>query len=171
MLSSHDIVQDISAPNADDLAERRRQLKIRRKVKFYQRVWRSLAMVGFVSGVVWLATSPIWLLRSPAQIEVSDNQRLSDESVRELLPVPYPQTLLEVEPDELAQTLSDQAAIESAVVSRRLIPPGLHVRVTERQPVAIALPNKAQPVQTIPHQPQPFQEPGLIKRSRLLDAA
>ncbi len=162
MLPSHDIVQGMSAPKVDDLAERRRQLKIKRKVKFYQRVWRSLAMIGFAGGMVWLATSPIWLLRSDEQIEVSDNQLLSDESVRGVLSVPYPQTLLEVEPDELAQALTDEASIESAVVSRRLIPPGLHVRVTERQPVAIALPNKAQPVQTIPHQPQPFQEPGLI---------
>ncbi len=162
MLPSYDIVQGMSAPKVDDLAERRRQLKIKRKIKFYQRVWRSLAMIGFAGGMVWLATSPIWLLRSAEQIEVSDNQRLSDESVQDLLALPYPQTLLEVEPDKLTQTLAGEAAIESAVVSRRLIPPGLHVRVTERQPVAIALLSKTQPVQTISDQPQPFQEPGLI---------
>ena len=162
MLSLHNTAPDMSAPKADDLAERRRQLKIKRKVKFYKRVWRSLAMVGFAGGMVWLATSPIWLVRSTEQIEVSENQLLTEESVRSLLPIPYPQPLLEVEPDELAVALKDYAPIESAVVSRRLVPPGLHVRITERQPVAIALPNKAQPVQTIPNQPQPFQEPGLI---------
>ncbi len=162
MLSLHETAQDMSAPKADELAERRRQLKIKRRVKFYQRVWRSLAMVGFAGGMVWLATSPIWLVRSAEQVEVSKNRLLSEESVRSLLPIPYPQSLLEVEPDRLAVALQDYAPIESAVVSRRLVPPGLHVRITERQPVAIALPNKAQPVQTIPNQPQPFQEPGLI---------
>jgi cell division protein FtsQ len=162
MLSLHETAQDMSAPKADELAERRRQLKIKRRVKFYQRVWRSLAMVGFAGGMVWLATSPIWLVRSAEQVEVSKNRLLSEASVRSLLPIPYPQSLLEVEPDRLAVALQDYAPIESAVVSRRLVPPGLHVRITERQPVAIALPNKAQPVQTIPNQPQPFQEPGLI---------
>lgn len=162
MLSLPESASDMSAPKVDDLAERRRQLKIRRKVKFYKRVWRSLAMIGFAGGMVWLATSPIWLVRSAEQIEVSDNQHLSEESVRGLLPVPYPQSLLEVEPDELAVALSSHASIESAVVSRRLVPPGLHVRITERQPVAIARPNTARPVQTIPNQPQPFQEPGLV---------
>ncbi|WP_193858201.1 cell division protein FtsQ/DivIB [cf. Phormidesmis sp. LEGE 11477] len=152
----------MSAPKANDLAERRRQLRIKRRIKFYQRVWRSLAMIGFAGGIVWLARSPIWLLRSAEQIEVSENQTLSDANVRDLVPVAYPQTLLEIEPDELANMLTKQASIESAVVSRRLIPPGLYVRITERQPVAIALPNKARPVQTIPDQPQPFQEPGLI---------
>lgn len=162
MLSLHDSAQDMSAPKVDDLAERRQQLKTKRKVKFYKRVWRSLAMIGFAGGMVWLATSPIWLVRSAEQVEVSDNQRLSAQSVRELLLVPYPQSLLEVEPDALAVALEAHAPIESAVVSRRLIPPGLHVKITERRPVAIALPNKAQPVQTIPQQPQPFKEPGLI---------
>lgn len=162
MLSLHDSAPDMSTPRVDDLAERRRQLKTKRKVKFYKRVWRSLAMIGFAGGMVWLATSPVWLVRSNEQIEVNDNQQLSAQNIRELLPVPYPQSLLEVEPDELAAALKSHASIESAVVSRRLIPPGLHVRITERQPVAIALPNAAQPIQTLPNQPQPFQEPGLI---------
>ena len=160
MPPSYDIVQDMSPPKVNDLAVRRQQLKTKRKIRFYQRVWRSLALIGFMGGMVWVARSPTWLLHSAEQIEVSDNQTLSDTNVRDLIPIAYPQTLLEVESNKLAQTLTEQASIESAKVSRRLLPPGLHVQITERQPVALALPNKIQPAQTIPD--QPFQEPGLI---------
>ena len=160
MPPSYDIVQDMSPPKVNDLAVRRQQLKTKRKIRFYQRVWRSLALIGFMGGMVWVARSPTWLLHSAEQIEVSDNQTLSDTNVRDLIPIAYPQTLLEVESDKLAQTLTEQASIESAKVSRRLLPPGLHVQITERQPVALTLPNKIQSQQTIPD--QPFQEPGLI---------
>ncbi|WP_038017096.1 cell division protein FtsQ/DivIB [Synechococcus sp. PCC 7335] len=150
----------MKTPQVNDLAERRRQLKKKRRIKFYQRIWRSLVMVSFIGGTVWVARSPAWLLHSARQIEISDNQTLSDQNVRDLIPIAYPQTLLEVESDKLAQTLIEQAAIESARVSRRLLPPGLHVQITERQPVAIALPSQAQPLPSVPN--QPFQEPGLI---------
>ncbi len=93
---------------------------------------------------------------------MSDNQLLSDQIVQGLMPVPYPQSLLNVKPDDLANSLETYAPIKSAVVSRRLIPPGLRVRVVERVPVAIAVPDTARPVEVIPDQPVPFQEPGLI---------
>lgn len=93
---------------------------------------------------------------------VSDNQILSDENIRELLPVPYPQSLIKVQPEDLEQSLKAYKPIASASVSRRLLPPGLHVRVRERIPVAVALPDTTQPLKAIPNQPVPFQEPGLI---------
>lgn len=117
-------------------------------------------MISFIGGIAWVARSPAWLLRSAEQIEISENQALSDANVRDLIPMTYPQTLLEVELDKLAQTLTEQTAIESAIVSRRLLPPSLHVQITERQPVALTFPDKAQPAQTVSN--QPFQEPGLI---------
>lgn len=149
-------------PSPQELARRRQYLRARRRFTFYKTAWRSLAMLGFAGGVIWLATSPIWLIRSADQIAVSDNQILSDKNIQDLLPVPYPQSLLKVDPDSLALSLESHAPIESAVVSRRLVPPGLHVRVRERVPVAVALPDTAKPVKSIASQPEPFQEPGLV---------
>lgn len=149
-------------PSSQELARRRQYLRAKRRFTFYKTAWRSLAVLGFAGGMIWLATSPIWLIRSADQIAVSDNQVLSDKNVQDLLPVPYPQSLLKVDPDSLALSLESHAPIESAVVSRRLVPPGLHVRVQERVPVAVVLPDTARPIKSIGTQPEPFKEPGLV---------
>ncbi len=161
------IPSDVAQPKATEadvqsLAQRRKQLKAKRKIKFYKAVWRTLAMGAIAAGTVKLATSPLWLLQDVKQIEVSDNQLLSDESIRSLLAVPYPQPLLSVQVDELESSLVAYAPIESATISRRLVPPGLHVKVNERIPVAVSVANTERPLQTIPDQPVPFEEPGLI---------
>lgn len=149
-------------PSAKELARRRQYLRDKRRFTFYKGAWRSLAMLGLAASTVWLATSPIWLIRSGEQIAVKDNQLLSDENVQDLLPVPYPQSLMQVSPNDLAVSLTAYDAIESASVSRRLIPPGLQVTVRERVPVAVALPDTTKPIQSISDRPVPFQEPGLI---------
>ncbi|MEM9151557.1 MAG: FtsQ-type POTRA domain-containing protein [Cyanobacteria bacterium P01_F01_bin.3] len=150
------------APDAQDLAQRRRQLKARRKFQFYKLTWRTLAMVALTAGTLRLATSPIWLIRGPQHIEVTNNQLLSDENIQALLPVPYPQSLLTVQPDDLEIALTQYEPIETAAVRRRLLPPGLHVQVSERQPVAMTVPNTGKPIQSIPSDPVPFEEPGII---------
>ena len=119
-------------------------------------------MAALTAGTLRLATSPIWLIRSPQQIEVTDNQLLSDENIQALLPVPYPQSLITVQPDELAIALIQHEPIATASVRRRLLPPGLHVQVSEHQPVALTVPNTSRPIQSIPDDPIPFEEPGLI---------
>jgi len=150
------------SPSSQELARRRQYLKEKRRFTFYRTAWRAIAMLGFTAGILWVARSPIWLIRSAEQIVVSDNQILSDENIQALLPVPYPQSLLQVQPDDLAQSLETYKPIESALVSRRLLPPGLHVRVRERVPVALAVPDTTRPLKAISNQPEPFREPGLI---------
>ena len=119
-------------------------------------------MVALATGTVWLATSPVWLIRSSEQLEISGNQLLSDKNIQDLLPLPYPQSLLKVKPESLANSVAAYAPIEKVAVSRRLIPPGLNIRVQERVPVAVAIPDTTHPVKAIPTQPVPFREPGLI---------
>ncbi len=151
-----------SAPSSQELIRRRQHLRAKRRIKVYQAIWRSLAVTSLAAGTVWLATSPIWLIKSGDQLEVSDNHLLSDQVVQGLMPVPYPQSLLNVKPDDLASSLETYAPIKSAVVSRRLIPPGLRVRIVERVPVAVTVPDTTRPVEVIADQPEPFKEPGLI---------
>ena len=151
-------------PSPESLAQRRQQLKTLRKVKFYKRIWRTFFMTALVVGTVKLATSPIWLIRSAEQIDVETNSQaqLSEENIRALLQMSYPQSLLSVQPDQLANQLSALQPIQEAAVSRRLVPPGLRVQVNEHQPVAVTLPNIEQPIDEIPSDPVPFAEPGLI---------
>ncbi|MFK8185616.1 MAG: cell division protein FtsQ/DivIB [Phormidesmis sp.] len=151
-----------NAPSRQELKRRRQYLRDKRRHNFYKTVWRSLAVLGLAIGSIRLATSPIWYISQADQIAVSDNQLLSDENIQALLPIAYPQSLLGVAPEALADSLEAHDPIASATINRRLLPPGLHVRVRERQPVAVVIPDTTQPLKAIPDQPVPFEEPGLI---------
>ena len=151
-----------SPPSPQQLARRRQYLRDQRRFKFYKVAWRSLALTGTAAGLLWLATSPIWLIRSASQLAISNNERLPDEAIQQLLPIPYPQPLLKVKPKDLKADLENHDAIAEAAVNRRLLPPGLHVRVKERQPVAVALPDTTRPIKQIPDQSAAFRSPGLI---------
>lgn len=82
----------------------------------------------------------MWLIQSSAQLNVSGNHLLSDEAVQNLVPLTYPQSLMKVEPEVLAQQLLSRGPITAADVTRQLLPPRLNVHVEERVPVAVVLP-------------------------------
>ena len=135
------------------LEGRRKRLRHRRQMRVIQSMWRTLAISGLASSLLWVAIQPIWVLRDPHEIMVSGNQLLSDEAIQSLLMLSYPQSLWRIEPSEIAQSLKQQPAIAQATVSRRLFPPGLIVQIKERVPVAISI-NKSFPVLTQMHQYQ-----------------
>lgn len=124
----------------EEIESRRRQLRQQRRFKILRGVWQTLAIGGIASGVIWLITLPFWVIRSPQQIQVQGNEMLTTQTIQSLLPIAYPQSLLEVKPKSIAQALQAQAPIAGVEVSRHLFPPGLTIQVQERRPVAIAYP-------------------------------
>jgi cell division protein FtsQ len=136
---------DFAAVSRAELAERRRKLRRQRRFRILQACWRSLAVMGITGGLVWVITLPAWVIRNPQQVEIEGNQLLATEAIQSLLAINYPQSLLQLKPEAIAQQLEDQAPIASVTVTRRLFPPGLTVQLRERQPVAISFvtPNDA----------------------------
>lgn len=128
----------IASVSQQQLTNRRKQLRRARQIKAFQALWRSVLAGGMATGLVWAITLPDWVIRKPEQVVVEGNHLLSSQAIRSLLPLAYPQSLLRVEPQELAKTLESQAPIAKATVSRQLMPPGLTIQVQERKPVAIA---------------------------------
>lgn len=122
-----------------DLAQRRQKLRRQRRVRLVQAIWRMVAVAGLAGGLVWVSTHPVWLIRNANQVKVEGNQFLPAQTVRSLLPIAYPQSLLRVEPQAIAQHLKAKAPIAEVTVSRQLFPPGLTVRIQERVPVAVTL--------------------------------
>ncbi len=129
----------ISTPSDERLSSRRLELRHRRRQRFLEATWRTILLSGFAGGLIWGATQPIWVLTRPDQIEVIGNKMLSDQAVRGLLPLTYPQSLLRLQPQQLARDLEAVSSIQSATVTRRLLPPGLTVTIQERRPVAVAI--------------------------------
>ena len=122
-----------------DLSQRRQNLRRHKRRQVVHQIWRAIALSSLASGLVWGAAQPVWVIRNPEQIAVEGNQILSDQAIRSLLSLSYPQSLLRIEPQAIAENLeSQQSLIAKATVTRQLFPPGLTVEIQERQPVAIA---------------------------------
>jgi cell division protein FtsQ len=129
---------NIASVSQAQLTTRRKKLRRERRVKSFQALWRSLFVGGMATSLVWAITLPEWVIRQPEQIVIEGNHFLSAQAIRSLLPLSYPQSLLKVQPQAIANSLESQAPIAEATVSRKLVPPGLTIQVKERKPVAIA---------------------------------
>lgn len=133
----------VASVSQAQLTIRRKKLRRNRRIKSFQAVWRSLFVGGMATSLIWAITLPEWVIRQPEQIAVEGNHFLSAQAIRALLPLSYPQSLLKVEPQAIANSLESQAPIVEATVSRKLLPPGLTIQVKEREPVAIVFPASA----------------------------
>lgn len=123
-------------------------------------------MGGLAGGLVWLTTLPIWLIRNSEQIKVEGNRLLPTQTVRSLLSISYPQSILWLEPQKITSELTAKAPIADVVVNRQLFPPSLTVRIKERYPVAIAV-SKPADIQLLGQRPAKDQASGV--RIGLLD--
>ncbi|MBD2119675.1 cell division protein FtsQ/DivIB [Trichocoleus sp. FACHB-262] len=133
----------ISAVSQNELAQRRQKLRQERRLKALQTSWRTIAVSGLAGGLAWVITLPGWVIRQPEQVAIAGNRFLSSQAIQSLLPMAYPQSLLQLEPQAIAAQLESKAPIEDATVARQLFPPRLIVQVKERYPVAMIsdLPN------------------------------
>ncbi|MEP0868996.1 FtsQ-type POTRA domain-containing protein [Trichocoleus desertorum AS-A10] len=133
----------ISSVSQNELAQRRQKLRQERRLKALQTSWRTIAVSGLAGGLAWVITLPGWVIRQPDQVAIAGNRFLSAQAIQSLLPMAYPQSLLQLEPQAIAAQLESKAPIEDATVARQLFPPRLIVQVKERYPVAMIsdLPN------------------------------
>ncbi len=132
-LSNDDFVNEL------EFSERRRQIRQKRRVKFVQTMWQIAFISGVTGGMLWIATLPDWLLRSSNQIDIEGNRLLSQEALQKLVPLSYPQSIFQVQPQVIAAKLEATAPVHNVVVTRTLFPSKLTVQVQERSPVANAL--------------------------------
>lgn len=128
----------IASVSQTELGRRRKQLRQARRQKVLQAFWQTVAVSGLACSLLWVSTRPGWVIHQPEQVVIEGNQFLSAKTIRSLLPLSYPQSLLRLQPQEMAKKLENVGPIAKASVTRHLFPPGLTVQVKERNPVAIA---------------------------------
>lgn len=128
-----------------ELSQRRKTLRRQRRTRFFQASWRNVAIASLAVGAVWVATLPEWVIRRPEQVTIKGNRFISEQTIRSLLPINYPQSLLKVQPQSISDALKAKAPIAEATVDRQLFPPSLTVRIQERIPIAQTTAKAAQP--------------------------
>ncbi len=119
------------------LNQRRSYLRRRRYWKIARRSWRLIAVALVAVATASLLTAAPWVIRGPEQVEVLGNRMLSDESVRSLLGISYPQSLWKLQPQAIAASIRARGPVAQVDITRQLLPPRLVVRVTELFPVAV----------------------------------
>jgi cell division protein FtsQ len=119
-----------------ELAQRRKQMRRARRATRLKSSWRFLVVAALAAGALWMTTQPTWVLRRSDQVKVEGNRFLSVQTIRNLLPIQYPQSIFRTQPTAIVDTLKQKAPIIDAWVDRQIFPPSLTVRIRERTPVA-----------------------------------
>jgi cell division protein FtsQ len=120
-----------------DSRQRQRQLRRQGRIRLLVATWRTLAIAGFTSGLFWAISLPQWLLRGPEQVEIRGNKLLSASAIQALLPQTYPKVMWQIRPQQIVESLSQRAPIQSTTITRQLFPPKLIIEVQERPPIAV----------------------------------
>lgn len=102
-------------------------------------------MSGILTGLGWIVYRSDWTISKPDQVQIQGNKYLSDQTVRSMLAIPYPQPIMELAPEKLTAQLIDHGSIVSAKVDRGLLPPQLIVQVRDLPPVARILQDQNTP--------------------------
>ncbi len=129
-------VEVLIALGEADYVARRKQLRKQRRIRIWQRLWQLTFITGVTGGLLWVAMLPEWQLRSPAQIEVEGNSLLSPNVIKKALPIKYPQSIFQIQPQAIATQLENSAPVFGVVVSRTIFPSKLTIQVRERLPIA-----------------------------------
>ena len=134
-----DSMPDIAPVTRNELQQRRRQLRTNRRNRLLQTSWRSVIVLGLAAATVWIILQPNWVIRRSEQVKIEGNRFLATQSIRSLLPIQYPQSLLRIQSSQISDALTTKAPIAEAIVERHLFPPELVIKVREREPVAQAI--------------------------------
>jgi cell division protein FtsQ len=92
--------------------------------------------------MLWVAMLPDWQLRSADQIDIEGNNLLSKEIIKKALPIQYPQSIFQIQPQAIATQLETTAPVSKVMVSRTIFPSKLTIQVQERLPIANSTRNK-----------------------------
>ncbi|MEM7772794.1 MAG: FtsQ-type POTRA domain-containing protein [Cyanobacteria bacterium P01_E01_bin.6] len=130
---------DLTVSSRAALQERRRRLRWQKRWKLAKLLWRTVCVSSLTGGLLWVVAESNWIIRSPQQIHVEGMNLLSEETVRSLIPMAYPELIFDVDPGEIERQLQAHGPIDTVAVDRQLFPPSLSVYITERRPVAVLL--------------------------------
>jgi len=116
--------------------ERRRALRQQKRRELLLNGWRTLALLGLSTGLGWLLLRHGWTLKGTEQVVVLGQTGISPELVSRIGQFNFPQPLLEVDPSGLENRLRSNLPVQSARVSRQVLPARLEITLVGKTPVA-----------------------------------
>lgn len=119
-------------------AERRRELRQQRRRERLRNIWRFVVLSASAAGLGWLLLRQGWVVRNPAQIEVSGSRQVNRDQVIREAHLQLPLQLLTLRPQQVAARLASSLPVEQVQVTRLMLPPRLRIDLVDREAVARA---------------------------------
>ena len=119
-------------------AERRQQLRRRRRGETLRQLWRFTVFSGVALGLGYALLRYGWVLRSPEQIEVVGSRQVHREQIVQVADLRFPVPLLTLRPHQLASALSEALPVDQVQVQRLMAPPRLKIELVDRRAIARA---------------------------------
>ena len=119
-------------------AARRRELRQLRQAERWRNLWRLAVFSAVSAGLATALLRQGWMLRDPAQVEVSGSRIVNREQVIQAGGLSFPLPLLDLRPRQLSAALATALPVEQVRVSRLILPPRLRVELVDRKAVARA---------------------------------
>jgi cell division protein FtsQ len=130
-------VADLTVLSRTELEKSRRRRRWQKRWQLFKLLWQTVCVSSLTGGLLWGIAHSNWIIRGPEQIDVDGMNLLSEETVRTLIPITYPELIFAIDPGAIAQQLQTHGPIDTVEVERELFPPSLAIRITERRPVAV----------------------------------
>jgi cell division protein FtsQ len=121
-----------------DFTQRRRYIRQQRQLQLLRKLWQFLAVTAVTALCLWVSLRQEWHLRSSQQIEVIGNRYIPTSDLQAIVPISYPQSIFQLDPQAIATHLETVAPLEQVTVSRSVLPAKLTIEVQERLPVAVS---------------------------------
>ncbi|WP_309736924.1 FtsQ-type POTRA domain-containing protein [Chamaesiphon sp. OTE_75_metabat_556] len=118
------------------LKQHRRHLQRQRRHRSIQSLWRFSCMSGIFAGSIWAICQIDWTISKPEQVRIEGNQYLSDTTIRSMLAISYPKSIVELGTEQLTTRSIERGFAIDARIDRGLFPPHLTVQIQDFPPVA-----------------------------------
>jgi cell division protein FtsQ len=93
-------------------------------------------MCSILCGSLWGICQLDWTISKPEQVRIEGNQYLRDTTIRSMLEISYPTSLMALGSEQIAAKPIERGLMVDGRVGRGLFPPHLTVRVRDLPPVA-----------------------------------
>lgn len=95
-----------------DFTQRRRYIRQQRQLQLLRKLWQFLAVTAVTALCLWVSLRQEWHLRSSQQIEVIGNRYIPTSDLQAIVPISYPQSIFQLDPQAIATHLETVAPLE-----------------------------------------------------------
>ena len=105
---------------------------------FLTGLWQLLFFTSTSTFLILTFINQAWKPISFDQTKITGLSGITKNDLKKTTTIFYPRNLLELNPKEVESYLIKKLPIKSVSISRKFFPPGIHVNILEREPIAFA---------------------------------